>query len=167
MLFVLVMTHPSRFPTPESSPSARERNGIVTEGSSHIPNHYQPGRIFTLQSSDSESSDDDELNPPPPYPGNVDSEHQVGGNVASNDANTTNGESSPGRHNPGIVIDERRSDETEGIFEVPSVAMIVEDEQRPALTEEQRNGNNSRDREISEQSQAGVSYDDNTEEIVI
>ena len=168
MFFVLVMTHPERFPTPQSSPACtRQRNGIVTEGSSHIPNHGQPERIFTLQSSDSESSDDDELNPPPPYPGNVDIEHQVGVNVASNDANTANGGSSTGRHNLGIVIDERRSNETEGIFEVPSVAMIVEDEQRPPLTEEQRNSNNNRDSEIFELSPAGVSYDDNTEEIVI
>ena len=144
----------------------------MTEGSSHIPNHDQPERTFTLrQSSNSESSDDDELNPPPPYPGNVDSEHQVGVNVASNDANTTNGESSPGRHNRGNVIDERSSNETEGIFEVPSVAMIVEDEQRPTATGEGTCNpivrDNSRDREIFEQSQAGVSHNDNTEEIII
>ena len=143
----------------------------MTEGSSHIPNHGQPERTFTLQRSDSESSDDDALNPPPPYPGNVDSEHQVGVNVASNDANTTHGGSSSGRHNPGNVIDERRSDETEGIFEVPSVAMIVEDEQRSTATGEGTCSpvvrDNSRDREIFEQSQAGVSHNDNTEEIII
>ena len=145
----------------------------MTEGSSHISNHDQPERIFTLQSSDSESSDDDELNPPPPYPGNVDSEHQVGVNVASNDANTTNGGSSTGRHNLGNVIDERRSNETEGIFEVPSVAMIVEDEQRSAGLQTGEGTcspvvrDNSRDREIFELSQAGVSHNDNTEEIII
>ena len=172
MLFVPVMTHPERFPTPEASPHTRQRNGIVTWDSSHIPNHNQPERTFTLQTSDSESSDDDELNPPPPYPGNVNSDHQVGVDVASNDTNTTDGDMpSTGTHNVGIG-NEMRSNEAEGIFEVPSVAMIVEDEQRLPLTGGGMYSpvvrDNSRDREIFELSQTNVSYNDNTtEEIII
>ena len=165
------MTHPERFPTPETSPHSRQRNGIATEDSSHIPNHDQPEIIFTLQTSDSESPDDDELNPPPPYPGNVDSDHQVGVDIASNDTNTTDGVPSAGSHNVGIG-NERRSNEAEGIFEVPSVAMIVEDEQRPPLTGGGMYSpvvrDNSRDREIFELSQTNVSHNDNTtEEIII
>ena len=166
------MTHPESFPTPEASPNTRQRNGTVTEDSSLIPNHDQHETTFTLQTRDSESSDDDELNPPPPYPGNVDSDHQVGVDIASNDTNTTDGDMpSAGSHNVGIG-NERRSNEAEGIFEVPSVAMIVEDEQRPPLTGGGMYSpvvrGNSRDREIFELSQTNVSHNDNTtEEIII
>lgn len=172
-----VMHHPERFPTPESSPLFVHSNGTVAGGPS-TSSQNGPERTFTLESS-SESSDDDETTPPPPYPGNVDSEEQVGVDTASNELNTINDILNV--DDLGVDINERRPEEAPGISEVPSIAMILEDELVPPMTgvvDAQLDTasvepmlipvirDNTRDRELFELSGAVVSRDD-TEEVII
>ncbi|KAL9985234.1 hypothetical protein ACROYT_G007611 [Oculina patagonica] len=124
-----VMTHPERFPTPESSPLmvVQNRNGtVVTDG--------QPrGASFSLQSSDSSSSDeDDDSTPPPPYPGLDATQDEVNVDVAiDNTNNTTDNQPNTGSHNAGVVIDEGPFNEPVSSHEVPSSE--VEDEQRSTI----------------------------------
>lgn len=171
------MHHPERFPTPESSPLFVHSNGAVAGGPS-TSSQNGPERTFTLESS-SESSDDDETTPPPPYPGNVDSQEQVGVDTASNELNTINDISNV--DDLGVDINERRPEEAPGISEVPSIAMILEDELVPPMTgvvDAQLETasvepmlipvirDNTRDRELFELSGTAVSCDD-TEEVII
>ncbi len=127
--FVLVMDHPERFPTPESSPLmvAQNRNGtVVTDG--------QPrGVSFSLQSSDSSSSDeDDDATPPPPYPGLDATQDEVNVDVAiDNTNNTTDNQPNTGSHNAGVVLDEGPLNEPVSSHEGSSSE--VEDEQRSTI----------------------------------
>jgi len=128
-----VMDHPERFPAPESSPQILlQRNGTVTEGSL-TPSQDRLERTFTLQSSDSETSDDEDT-PPPPYPGNGSSEDLVAVDIASNDVNERDGLSNTGSHNLGVITDERESHVTEGFPEVSSREVIVSVEDEPRLS---------------------------------
>jgi len=174
-----VMDHPERFPTPESSPQILlQRNGTVTEGSL-TPSQDRLERTFTLQSSDSETSDDEDT-PPPPYPGNGSSEDLVAVVIASNDTNERDGLSNTGSHNLGIITEERELTVTEGFPEVPSVEMIMSVEDEPRLSASSPHEalssvggssdvvrDNSPSREAAELSQTGELRDDDREEVII
>ena len=173
------MDHPERFPTPESSPQILlQRNGTVTEGSL-TPSQDRLERTFTLQSSDSETSDDEDT-PPPPYPGNGSSEDLVAVVIASNDTNERDGLSNTGSHNLGIITEERELTVTEGFPEVPSVEMIMSVEDEPRLSASSPHEalssvggssdvvrDNSPSREAAELSQTGELRDDDREEVII
>ena len=151
---------------------------------SQTPSQARLERTFSLQSSSSESSNDDEDTPPPPYPGYDNSDEQINVVVTSIDANATGSVSNVGSHNVGgVVVDERESSETDAaIFEVPSLAMIMEDQQTLSVSgaheapsdvptvarsnhvqvDSSWNGG-----EAVEVSQTGMSRDDETDEVII
>lgn len=126
-----VMNHPDRFPTPETSPAFMEGNRIVATGS-QMPGQNPSQRIFTLQSGDSESSDNEgETTLPPPYPGNLDYQHQVNGGIAHNamtePSNTEN-------ISPRVVADGRGLEEIQDSSNVPSTEGVVDNEIRPTYS---------------------------------
>lgn len=117
-----VMSHPERYPTPQSSPPFFQRNGTAA-GVSQMQIQDPPQRLF--QSSDSENSDNDgdEISPPPPYPGNLEGRNQVGDGNA-HDSMTE--EQSDESHLHRGAENEMAIEETQGFSETPSTEVVVE-----------------------------------------